>query len=556
MAATLHKFSQFLKMEDASNGAPTVWGIATLEQPDCDNEICMYEDSKPAYEAWSAAAAKRTAGAGQEVSLGNIRLQHGMEVGGKATKLEFDDQLKQIMLGSEPINDAVRTALKQGMYTGYSQGGSYAYRKCSQCDQAMPMQQGNNFCTKCKKNVPVNYALKSLSEVSYVDSPATGEGFEHVKANGSREIVKFQQKEAPMPKVAKTKEEMTALFNAYIDGKAEKAGFRKGLYTVSRLAELLQSISNVWESTIYERDMEGDASSVPEQLAEDLEGLIETFLAMAEEEAKELAAVTASKTTKGAPSMTPEEQEAQKKEQEALKAAKRSKASHFAKAATHHEKMRDAQQNLAELHTSLAESHKTCAAEIKKCMATTKPAKDASVASGAEGQPVHEALAAMVTLHTESASAHSKAAKGFSKCAKSDGAVGEAFHGMSKINDEEEHEKTVKAIKAEVEPADPVVKEAPKNDAQTEFAKAATAKADARLMEDESFIADLMKARRDQLMQSQLNITAEVQAIREKTVIPVGVSVSDVAKGVRVVPRDESKFELAATGTTDNFAGL
>jgi hypothetical protein len=201
------KFIEFKKLEDSKDdGMPTVWGIATWEQPDSDSEICDYITAKPVYKEWSDKALKRTSKAGQELSLGNIRLQHGMDVGGKATKLKFDDKDKEVWLGSEPISDAVKTALQKGMYTGYSQGGSYAWRKCEDCDGQMPMQQGYNFCAACDKNVVVRYGLKKIAEVSYVDSPATGEGFEHVKANGSTEILKFAKpKETTVNKDAKTK---------------------------------------------------------------------------------------------------------------------------------------------------------------------------------------------------------------------------------------------------------------------------------------------------------------------------------------------------------------
>jgi hypothetical protein len=196
------KFYQFAKLEDSKDGAPTVWGIATWEQPDSDSEQCDYDTAVPVYQAWSKKAFQRTSKAGQEPSLGNIRRQHGMEVAGKATKLEFNDKAKEIWLGSEPIDDETYQQLKKGFFTGYSQGGSYAWRACADCEGQMPMQQGANWCETCQKNVNVRYGLKKLAEVSYVDSPATGEGFEHVKANGSVEILKFQKKEST---VAKTK---------------------------------------------------------------------------------------------------------------------------------------------------------------------------------------------------------------------------------------------------------------------------------------------------------------------------------------------------------------
>src|ERR1035437_1802973 len=194
------KFIQFRKVEEKTKGQPTIGGISTFEKPDLDDEVCHYDTAKPVYERWSADALRRTAKAGQKPSLGNIRIQHGLTVGGKATKIDFDDEAREIWLGSEPIDEDVHSQLKEGFYTGYSQGGSYAWRKCIVCDTELATKQRSNYCPVCKKNVLVLYGLASLAEVSYVDAPCTDEGFEYVKANGSRAIVKFQRKEGSMAK--------------------------------------------------------------------------------------------------------------------------------------------------------------------------------------------------------------------------------------------------------------------------------------------------------------------------------------------------------------------
>lgn len=192
--AEFHKFCQFTKVQETGDGNVLVWGIATLEQPDLDNEICHYDTAKDAYQAWSDAAKARTSGAGQELSLGNIRYQHSIEPAGKATKLKFDDDAKEIWLGSVPINDDVRGELQKGFLTGYSQGGSYAWRKCTDCGKDLTLQQANNYCANCKKQVPVMFGLKRLSEVSYVDSPCTGKGFDYVQADGSQKFVAFTKR--------------------------------------------------------------------------------------------------------------------------------------------------------------------------------------------------------------------------------------------------------------------------------------------------------------------------------------------------------------------------
>lgn len=192
--AEFHKFCQFSKVEETEDGNVLVWGVATLEAPDLEGEICDYDTAKDAYKAWSLAAAQRTSAAGQQISLGPIRRQHTTEPAGKAVKIQYDDDNKRIMLGSVPISDDIREQLQQGFLTGYSQGGSYGWRKCADCGKSLTLQQANNFCPACKKTVPVLFGLKRLTEVSYVDSPCTGKGFDYVKSDGSHRFVAFAKR--------------------------------------------------------------------------------------------------------------------------------------------------------------------------------------------------------------------------------------------------------------------------------------------------------------------------------------------------------------------------
>lgn len=554
------KFHQFSKLEDSKdNGMPTVWGVATWEKPDSDSEVCDYETAVPVYQAWSAKAFKRTSNAGQEPSLGNVRLQHGSDVGGKATKLEFNDGEKEIWLGSEPINEEVRSALKGGFYTGYSQGGSYAWRACDKCTTPLPLQQGNNYCPKCDDYVTVRYGLRRLAEVSYVDSPATGEGFEHVKANGSVEILKFAKREdIPVKKapreetVVKTaREKALVTLKAAIAAKLKADGldealFEKGLYTVSRFAEMLESMSRLWESAVYEREIEGDASDVPDELRELLDSMIGTFIAMATEEAREL---SAKKTSTGEKAMTPEELA---KQQELEKAAKKSLASHFAKAASHHEKLADRNEKLAEIHSKAAEGCKDCMGKADTAKAAKVEAMKAEavakgevykedVGSGAHEGDVHEVLACQVEFHKAASAEHGRIAKAHDKHA-------EHLHKMAESHDEE----TAKAVKAEIaafDAANPeaVVKTETKTVPTMDEDVAKAAEAQRQSPEYKKAISDI----------AQAHIDAELAEKRSKIIVPDGVKIGDTIKGATIVPRDQStKLVLTPSSTGNELPGL
>jgi hypothetical protein len=565
------KFHQFSKMEEDADGAPTIWGVATWEQPDSDNEICDYDTAKPVYQAWSEKAFKRTSRAGQEPSLGNIRLQHGSDVGGKATKLHFDDAAKEVWLGSEPINDDVHQALKKGMYTGYSQGGSYAWRECAKCETPLPLQQGNNACPKCDEWVPVRYGLKRIAEVSYVDSPATGEGFEHVKANGSREILKFAKK-AEVPPVAneqKPKREASEiaartakaveLLKSRIDAAAVAKGLEKGLYAVGRFADLLESMASLYECAVWEREIEGDESEVPEELKSQLEAMIDTFIAMATEEAKELAAKKSLQP--GASNMTPEELELQK-------AAKKSLASHFAKAASHHEKLADHHEEIADHHEGLADAHKAAHEGCKDCMGKAEAAKAAKLAKAdtdpedAEGDTtIHEVLTNQATFHKAAEKEHKGVAAKHDKIAKVHDKFAEHLHKCAKEHDAEEAEKTIKDIAA-FDAANPeaVVKNdtapvIPSMDADVE--KAAAALRDTQEYKDA--VSAIAKAKNDAALgAAKALVDAEVAALRDRTIAPTGIAIGEALKtgGFRAVPRTEESETLAVRSSRSTIAGM
>jgi HK97 family phage prohead protease len=63
---------------------------------------------------------------------------------------------------------------------------------------------------------------------------------------------------------------------------------RKGLWDVACLAELLQRLGYMHDGAVYEESIEQDGSNLPKMLAEALSSLAAAFLAMSEEETREL----------------------------------------------------------------------------------------------------------------------------------------------------------------------------------------------------------------------------------------------------------------------------
>lgn len=156
-----------------------VYGIATAEQPDQSGEICDYETTVPYYKEWSARIEKASDGK----SKGNLRSMHSSIAAGKITQISFNDEAKQIEICGKVVDDAEWKKVIEGVYTGFSQGGSYV--------------------KTWKDGEYTKYTAKP-AEVSLVDNPCLDSAtFTLLRAGGTTEMRKFQTKEEPMSKKAK-----------------------------------------------------------------------------------------------------------------------------------------------------------------------------------------------------------------------------------------------------------------------------------------------------------------------------------------------------------------
>ncbi len=181
---TMRLFAQITKVDEAKR---TVIGRACQEMPDRADEIFDYESSKPYFKAWSDEFAKDTDGK----SLGNVRAMHGKVAAGKLTALDFHDTDKAIDVAAKIVDDNEWAKVLEGIYTGFSIGGSYV---------------GDKKTEKVAGKDIVRYTAKP-SEISLVDSPCipSAKFFDVVKADGAIAKVEFK---APAIEVTGTDEEV------------------------------------------------------------------------------------------------------------------------------------------------------------------------------------------------------------------------------------------------------------------------------------------------------------------------------------------------------------
>jgi len=118
------QLSMFIPITKVDAAQRLVYGLATAEIADRSGEICDYASTKPYYEKWSDEIAQSSGGK----SLGNLRAMHGAVAAGKVTALTFNDDDKQIEICAKVVDDDEWRKVQEGVYTGFSQGGTYIRR--------------------------------------------------------------------------------------------------------------------------------------------------------------------------------------------------------------------------------------------------------------------------------------------------------------------------------------------------------------------------------------------------------------------------------------------
>lgn len=262
-----------------------VYGVACDETPDRQGEIWDYASSKPLWEAWSKDMAAKSDGK----SLGNLRAMHTSIAAGKLTSVDYDDATKSIAVCAKVVDDAEWEKVEQGVYTGFSTGGKY-------------VRKWTDPANKSYKRVTIN-----PTELSLADLPANPSSvFDAIKVDGTVEQRAFKVA-AEEPKKKNPK-------------KFAAAVAAKSMWTVSSLAQMLESLAYMQESIEAERDREDDGSDMPERFAAAVETIAELFLSMAQEETMELVE-TILPATQGEKAMTLDQIKKQVEELRAKKTA-------------------------------------------------------------------------------------------------------------------------------------------------------------------------------------------------------------------------------------------
>ncbi|MGO9773373.1 MAG: hypothetical protein ACLPSW_28275 [Roseiarcus sp.] len=182
--------SLFVPIRKVDVAQRLVYGVAAQEVRDRADEVMDYASAKPEFKKWSDEMSQATDGK----SKGNLRAMHGKIAAGRLDSIHFNDADQAVEIVAKVVDDAEWAKVQEGVYTGFSMGGSYLKR------------------WKDPSNDSLTRYTPVPQEISLVDRPCIPTAtFDVVKADGATETRAFKAIEpAPVAKREPTNEEITA----------------------------------------------------------------------------------------------------------------------------------------------------------------------------------------------------------------------------------------------------------------------------------------------------------------------------------------------------------
>lgn len=265
--AQVRVFARLTKVDEEKR---VVYGRATEEIGDRAQEIFDYTTSKPYFEEWSASCYKDSGGK----SFGNLRAMHSAVAAGKLEDLIFVDNQKAIDVSCKVVDDAEWKKVLEGVYTGFSVGGTYIKKWTDKEDAS-------------KKR----YTAKP-TEISLVDRPCvpTAKFFDIIKADGSTVHKDFVQPADSVSGIAPHDGAKPRKGKRAVKKMIERVTLKKGIGAVAYFANLIRDLEQFMQGQKWEAEHEEDDSKIPGKLRATIQVLSRLLAEMAIEESDEMMA--------------------------------------------------------------------------------------------------------------------------------------------------------------------------------------------------------------------------------------------------------------------------
>lgn len=244
-------WAPFSKVEEQDDGTLKVFGVASSESRDSDGEVIKADAVRAALPDY--------------LEFGAVREMHQPIAAGTALEAEVDRD--GITSFAAHIVDASSVKKVQtGVLKGFSLGGKVTKRN------------------KLDKSIIEGI---NLTEISLVDRPANPDSvitLAKADKSGMLKVLDSTDDDAEIPPT----KPKTPMRKGKRDSAPATEPLAKGMYDVSRLADLLQSLHWCYTNSKLEAEMEGDGSSVPAQLRSSCIALARTLRDMLSEETAEM----------------------------------------------------------------------------------------------------------------------------------------------------------------------------------------------------------------------------------------------------------------------------
>lgn len=284
------------KTEELDDGTIKVFGYASTADEDADGETITPEAMKaalPDYMKWGA-----------------VREMHQAKAAGTAIQAEVQDDGKTYF-GAHVVDSEAVKKVKTGVYKGFSVGGKITERD----DLNKAIITGIKLVEVSLVDRPCNpeakFTMFKADSIEQPNAEAEQESSESVQeaapANTGGEAEGAAKAENPagekspdaqaIEEIAKmvdagelSPSDLLKLAKAAKQSAGQGEKLEKGMYSVSRLAELVDCLNDLKSSAQWEAEYENDNSPIPAQLKAAVNNLSEILVAMVKEETSELTA--------------------------------------------------------------------------------------------------------------------------------------------------------------------------------------------------------------------------------------------------------------------------
>jgi len=287
-------YAEIAKTEAQDDGTVKVWGYASSGAVDSDGETITPDCMKAAIPDY--------------MKFGAVREMHdATKAAGTAIEAEVQDD-GRTWFGAHIVDPVAVLKVNTGVYKGFSIGGKVTERdtldkkliKGIKLYEVSIVDRPANpeaVITVMKAERTDEDDVEDLAELLDAGTVSPGKLLALAKAAADEAAKNTAETQAEADKVAATElpadpaAPVAAPAPAEPAAKTVKLGeVRKGMYSVSNFASILQSLTYLCQDAEWEKEMEGDDSDVPESLSAWIKSGLEVFRSMASEEVEELIA--------------------------------------------------------------------------------------------------------------------------------------------------------------------------------------------------------------------------------------------------------------------------